>query len=220
MSELKAVIFDFDGLIIDTETVWFECYKEVLARYQVNFTIEMFAPFIGTEGNVFHESLAQQVGEQVKIDVVRRLVGDLHREKMKQVSPRGGVRNYLEEAKEMGLKIGLASSSDREWVEGFLRRLELLPYFSVMKTEEDVQHVKPDPELYLQAIEALGLRADQAFAFEDSVNGLKAAKAAGLICVIVPNPSTEGLVFEDYDLRIRSMADQSLAELLKKLQYE
>jgi putative hydrolase of the HAD superfamily len=77
--------------------------------------------------------------------------------------------------------------------------------------------VKPDPELYLQAVEALGVKPEEALAFEDSANGSIAAKAAGLRCVIVPNPVTENLDFRNYDLRIRSMGDQRLSDVIHQM---
>ncbi len=214
---IKAVIFDFYGLIIDTETVWFEAYKEALYQFEVNLTIEQFALVIGTDDTLLDKYIVDNIKELSTISEVRELASQRFHEKIGQPISRDGVEDYLIAAKEAGLKIGLASSSKRSWVENFLTQLGILHYFEVIKTRDDVSTVKPDPELYLQAIESLGVKPEEAVAFEDSMNGLKAARGAGLKCVIFPNPVTTNLVFEDYNLRLSSMADQSLDLLLKEL---
>lgn len=211
---IKAIVFDFDGLILDTETIWYHSFREALSNFQLELTVETFASFVGTHGADFDQYLIDMAGKQADLADVKRMAGELHREKIKELDAREGVREYLQEAKALGLRIGLASSSDREWVEGFLGRLGLLSYFEVIKTQNDVERVKPDPELYLQAIDALNLSPSEVLAFEDSAAGAKAAKAAGLPCVIVPNPVTGLLIFEEYDLRMESMAEQTLSAVL------
>lgn len=127
------------------------------------------------------------------------------------------MKEYLLEAKELGLNIGLASSSGREWVEGYLKKLNIFSYFDVIRTRDDVSRVKPDPELYVKAVEALGVAKSEVFAFEDSLNGLKAARAAGIQCVVVPNSVTAHLDFTDYSLKISSMSDLRLRQVLNSI---
>ncbi|ULT56668.1 HAD-IA family hydrolase [Neobacillus drentensis] len=213
---MKAVVFDFDGLIIDTETVWYDSFKEVLGRYNVEFPLEIFLPCVGTKGTIIDEYIEGKLGNNVTVKEVRQLVRECHREKIIDLEVREGVRDYLTQAKELGLKIGLATSSDREWIDHFLKKLDLLHFFDVIKTGDDVKKVKPDPEVYLQCLDALDVRSNEVVAFEDSNNGAKAAKAAGVTCVIVPNPITAKLTFHDYDLRIESMAGQSLIDVINK----
>lgn len=212
---IQAVVFDFDGLIIDTETVWFNSFKEVLGRYDVEFPLEIFLPCVGTKGTIIDQYIEGKLGNKVK--EIRQLVRECHREKIVDIDIREGVRDYLTQAKELGLKIGLATSSDREWIDHFLKRLNILHYFDVIKTGDDVKKVKPDPEVYLQCLDALNVSSNYVVAFEDSNNGAKAAKASGVTCVIVPNPITAKLTFDDYDMRIESMASQSLTEVLNKI---
>mgnify|MGYP003739987421 FL=1 len=217
---IKAIIMDFDGLIVDTETAWFESFRDALAAYRVEFPLELFGRIVGTHNGLLQRYLEEQLASAAEVEAVYREADRLHREKMAGADARDGVRAYLEEARQLGLRIGLASSSDRRWIETYLNRLGLRPYFEAIRSSDDVQRVKPDPELYLQAVEALNVRPSEALAFEDSVNGSKAAKAAGLRCVIVPNPVTEHLHFEHYDLRIRSMGDQPLADLIRRIEAE
>ncbi|NHN35376.1 HAD family hydrolase [Paenibacillus agricola] len=214
---IKAVVFDFDGLIIDTETVWFECFNEVLATHGIEFPIDVFSRCIGTHGTELTDYITAKLGTLEKSQDAQALAAKLHKKKIVHVQARDGVRDYLEEAQRLGLRIGLASSSNRQWIESFLHNLELFQYFEVIKSSDDVAKVKPDPELYLQAVKALGIEPSEALAFEDSVNGSVAAKAAGMWCVIVPNPVTEHLLFENYDYRLRSMGDQSLTDVIRQL---
>ncbi|PUB12260.1 HAD family hydrolase [Paenisporosarcina sp. OV554] len=214
---IKAVIFDFDGLIIDTETVWYEAFREALYQFEVDLTIEQFALVIGTDDAVLDKYILDNIKESSTISEIKELASKLFHEKIGQPILREGVLDYLITAKEAGIKIGLASSSKRNWVEKFLMQLHILPYFEVIKTRDDVTTVKPDPELYLQAIKALGVQPEEAVAFEDSLNGLKAARAAGLKCVIFPNPVTTNLAFEDFSLRLFSMAEKPLEFILKEL---
>ncbi len=171
----------------------------------------------GTTDDVLYEYLNEQLKEKFDKYVLKEKVKILHKEKMKIPEARDGVTEYLQEAKEMGLKIALASSSSREWVIPFLEELQIRDYFEVIKTREDVEKVKPDPALYRVAIEDLGVDSSEAVVFEDSLNGLKAAIAAGLTCVVVPNDVTRNLPFENHHLRIESMKDKSLKEVLKNI---
>lgn len=128
-----------------------------------------------------------------------------------------GVEQYLQDAKRLGLKIGLASSSSRKWVMGHLQRLGLESYFDSIYASDDVEHVKPHPELYLSVLNGLGLKASEAIALEDSPIGVQAAKHAGLYCVAVPNPLTSLLSLNQADLQLGSLAEMALEELLDKV---
>lgn len=214
---IKAIIFDFDGLIIDTESVWFEAYKEVLVDYEIQLTLEKFSEVVGTHDDVLFSYVEENCSIPFNRESIERKVSELVQVKLGDPVLRESVEDYLIAAKQAGLKIGLASSSSRVWVEGFLKKLHIYDYFEVIKTSEDVSEVKPDPELYLKTIEALSIEANEAIAFEDSLNGLQAARKAGLHCVIVPNGVTAHLVFEDYSLRLSSMAEKSLEDVISHL---
>lgn len=213
---IKAIIFDFDGLIIDTETAWYLAFKEVLHDHNVDLPLDLFVKCIGTKDTELNNYIEEKLGKD-KIDVIQKLAHDNHITKMESVDIRAGVREYLEDAKRLGLKNGLASSSTRTWVEGFLKQFQLFDYFEVIKTGDEVEKVKPDPTLYIKAVEALNINAAEAIAFEDSANGAKAAIAAGLKCVIVPNEVTKGISFEHYHLRINAMSDMKLEHVISHL---
>ena len=115
------------------------------------------------------------------------------------------------------MKLGMASSSRRKWVNGHLTRLGLIQHFDSIKCADDVQRTKPDPDLYLAALGALGLQGHEAVALEDSPNGIAAAKAAGLFCVAVPNTLTRQLPLDGVDLVLDSLADLPMKDLLERL---
>ncbi|WP_171684350.1 HAD-IA family hydrolase [Paenibacillus planticolens] len=213
---MKAIVFDFDGLIIDTETVWYLAFKEVFQGYNVNFPLEVFVKCIGTDDTALNVFIEEKLGIE-SIEIIMNLAKENHKVKMELLDIREGVKDYLIEAKNLGLKIGLASSSSREWVEGFLKQLQIIDYFEVIKTGDEVEKVKPDPTLYIKTLDALNIKADEAVAFEDSANGARAAIAAGLKCVIVPNEVTKEINFEKFHLRINSMSEMGLAQVISHI---
>lgn len=217
---IKAIIFDFDGLIIDTETAWYKAHKEVWAKlYDVELPLEIWAKAIGTSSEVYDPMKYLEEKAAVPVDRTRvhQEAAKVYKLLMKDQDIRPGVRTYLQEASQMGLKIALASSSTREWVESYLTQFDLISYFQSINTSDIVKNVKPDPELYLKAISALQVEGHEAIAFEDSLNGLEAAKAAGVHCVVVPNTVTSFMDFAIADLRIQSMADQPLKDVIQQV---
>ena len=115
------------------------------------------------------------------------------------------------------MRLGVASSSSRAWVDGHLTRLGLRGYFEVVRCRDDVAVVKPDPALYRAVLQATGVAATEAVALEDSPNGVWAAKRAGMACVAVPNPLTARLDLSHADFTLRSLTELPLAALLARL---
>lgn len=134
---------------------------------------------------------------------------------MNKEKVRPGIQEYLEQAREAGLKLAVASSSKREWVEQHLEQLKLKDYFEVIRTADDVANVKPDPELYTQALEALGVTADEAVAIEDSPNGA-CGGAAGMHCVVISNTITGTLEFDMPHQRLSCLTDLTFNDLISK----
>ncbi|KEO83855.1 HAD family hydrolase [Tumebacillus flagellatus] len=216
---IQAVVFDCDGLIIDTETPWYRVMAELYEERGQTLGLDLYARVLGTTDAAFDliAYLEEVSGAPVDRDAAHERMRTRHAALMREETVRPGVEDYLRHAKELGLRIGLASSSQRVWVEKHLRDHGLFDYFDVLRTADDVQHVKPDPELYLSALEALGVAPEHAVAFEDSPNGTRAAVAAGMFCVTVPNTLTAQMPFDEYHLQIPSMADVPLPDVLAKL---
>lgn len=217
---IKAVVFDFDGLIIDTETPEYEVFYEIYRSHGIELTIERYSQTIGTTYGDFNpftyinECLPEPIEEsEIRLTYQQRLEPVLE-----QLEIREGVISYLETAKRLGLKIGLATSSKRVWIDRFFTKHNLHSYFDSISTADDVEKVKPDPALYLRAIDELGVDASEAIAFEDSDNGSKAAMKAGLHCVAVPNKVTNHFDFYGCTMRISSMQDMPLEQLIKRIE--
>ncbi|CEG26537.1 HAD family hydrolase [Bacillus sp. B-jedd] len=215
---INGIIFDFDGLIVDTETLWFEAYREIMKGFACELTLEEFSKVIGTTDeqlNAFFENVTGMTVDEAGLHSKTR---EFYHQRAVSLELREGVRGFLDEAKELNLKVGLASSSGRDWVESYLRKFGIFEFFDTIKTREDVHQVKPDPALYIQALNALGLQPAEAIALEDSLNGSAAAIAAGMHCVIVPNPVTNHLPFQNYRLKLTSMAEKTLAQVIKEVE--
>lgn len=213
---IKAIIFDFDGTLIDTETAWYVAFREAYEQHGVDLTLEQYSQCIGTSLHSFnpYEYLVAELHLPVDLDALRTWVRQRHASLMEVEGVRPGVIEWLTLAQRRGLKIGLASSSANEWVTHFLDRLGLRAYFECIRTADNVKHVKPDPELYLQALSCLGVEPGEALAVEDSPNGAKAAVAAGMQCVLVPNAITKLLPFGDVHHRADSLQDVNLDDLI------
>ncbi|QGQ95342.1 HAD family hydrolase [Paenibacillus psychroresistens] len=213
---IKAVIFDFDGLILDTESNEYHAHSEIFKQLGVELPIAEWGKCIGTDASAFdvYAYLEELVGKPVDRETLKKNRHDLFTKRMSLEGVRPGVREYLQSAQALDLRIGLASSSSFAWVSGYLEIHKLAHYFETIRTREDVVKVKPSPELYQKALEDLGVLPSEAIAFEDSPNGSLAAKRAGMYCVIVPNSITGSLVFGETDLRLDSMEQMSLSEVI------
>lgn len=214
---IKGLIFDFDGLILDTETPAFLAWRTVFAAHGCDLRLEAWADSIGRNPNHFDPCthLERCLGRPVSGASLRRQQAEQEAKLIERESILPGVREYLGSACKLGLKLGIASSSDRGWVMRHLSRLGLEREFGVVRTADDVTSTKPDPELYLSALAALELKAAEAIALEDSGHGVLAAKRAGLFCVAIPNPLTRELKIDHADLIIHSLADIPLERVLE-----
>jgi len=213
---ISAVIFDFDGTVIDTETAWYIAFRDAYKEHGVDLTLEMYSLCIGTSLQAFnpYEYLVVNLHLPIDLDSFRQSVQERHATLMDAEKMRPGIMDYLNSARAKRLKIALASSSKLDWVEKFLEKLQIREYFDCIRTANDVEHVKPDPELYLQTLQCLGVNADEAIAIEDSPNGAKAAVAAGVHCVVVPNTITKFLEFERFNQMANSLTEIDFDDLL------
>jgi HAD superfamily hydrolase (TIGR01509 family) len=214
---IKGLIFDFDGLILNTEETEYAAWEEIYQAHGTHLPVEDWALSMGRHAEAFDVIgiLEQATGvmqdrEQLRGQARARFFSLLALE-----PARPGVKEYLDAARRMGIKIALATSSDRKWVEGHLKRLDFWDYFDVICTADDVARVKPDPELFQLAVVRLQLKPAETIVFEDSANGILAAKAAGCFTIAVPHKVSNLNGTSPYDRIIESMANVPLAELLE-----
>lgn len=220
---IKALIFDFDGLILDTETPEVEVWKAIYAEHGFEYPLEKWSLTLGGWGATTFDpgaALHGLAGSSFNLDEVRARHREQSTALILQESVLPGVSDYLAQAPRLGLRLAIASSSERAWVEPHLARLGLKQCFERIICGDDVEpgHTKPYPDVYLKALSEMALRADEAVVLEDSPNGVRAAKAAGLFVVAVPNPTTAQLPMDGADIAVKSLADLPLQELLARVQ--
>lgn len=217
---IRAIIFDFDGLIVDTEGPIFEVWQRIYRERGQELPREQWLSIIGTASGPFDPliDLGQRTGIPLDADELNRLERAYYREATVAQALLPGVGRYLDDARALGLKTAIASSSSREWVREHLERFGIANRFDTVVCKDDVTRTKPDPELYELAIERLKVGPEEAIAVEDSSNGIQAAKDAGLFCVAVPNALTADLDLGEADIQIRSLETLSLADLIARAQ--
>jgi HAD superfamily hydrolase (TIGR01509 family) len=206
-------------LILDTETPELLVWQKVYREHGKELTARTWGQIVGgTAASSFEPAshLAALTGNHLDIEALKVRVREESLAQIHRQPPLPGVRELIDDARQHGLKLAVASSSPHDWVDGHLTRLGLLSSFDVIKAREDVPRTKPEPDLFLAALSGLGVQPDQAVVLEDSPNGVRAAKCAGLFVVAVPNPATESLHFEGDDLRLSSLKELSVSELMRR----
>ena len=217
---IRGLLFDFDGLLVDTETPSRLAYEELYRDHGHELPLDKWATLVGTIGAPFDPDahLEELVGRPLDRERIAQRLRAREHELCDLEDLRPGIEDYLAEAERRGLATGIVSSSTSEWITRHLARLGRLHSWDViMAADGDAERAKPRPTLYVDALAALGLHAGEAVAFEDSLNGVRAAKSAGLFCVAVPNPITATFALDEADLVIESFEDLPLAELLEQL---
>ena len=212
---MDAVIFDFDGLILDTEWPAFISVVEVFEAHGAELPLVEWQHRIGRGDNAPWPALLEQaLGRALDHDELTERRRE-RKDALTDANPiQPGVVELLDQAESLGLAKAVASSSPISWVGRHLDRLGIHDRFGAVRTQDDVARTKPWPDVFLAAASALGVAPERAVVFEDSHNGVVAAKEAGMFCVAVPNRITEGLDFSDADLVVTSLTDIDLAALL------
>ena len=222
---MRAFLFDFDGLILDTEHAARAGWQHLYREHGHELPTDLWATLVGTTHAPWNpmEHLEELVGGPLEREMLneRRRTHELALIEAEELRP--GIADYFAAARRRGLKRAIVSSSNRAWVDMHLERLEeAAGWDAICTADRDRARAKPSPTLYLEALELLEVTADEAVAFEDSPNGVLAAKAAGIFCVAVPNEVTRDLGLEDAgaDLVLDSLADLPPDALFARLEEE
>ncbi len=219
---IKALIFDFDGLIMDTESPEVETWRELFAEHGVDFPLDIWLrDVVGSTAANFNPAayIGSVTGRTVDLSALQARARTVRLDKLARLGPLPGVTRILEDASRLGLKRAIASSSPHAWVDGYLRQLGLAGSFEAVICREDAPCIKPAPDLFLKALKVLGVQAADAVVFEDSPNGILAASRAGVRAVAVPNPITKHGNLFGAALVLNSLTDLTLEVLLEKLEH-
>ncbi len=214
---MRAVIFDFDGLMMDTESTNIASWEREWARWGLVLDRESF--FVPHGGDVTEH----------RYDVLAAAVGvsfDRTRSQQRRTADRDaihgslllceGIEGWLDEAAAAGLRTAVASSSDVAWVERHLRQVDVVSKVDVIAGGDEVASHKPAPDVYRLALSRLGLTSSQAVAVEDTAHGIDAAHAAGLACIAIPNPFVDPARVAHAEVVLASAAEASLAHALRQ----
>jgi HAD superfamily hydrolase (TIGR01509 family) len=219
---VRAFLFDFDGLILDTELASRAGWELLYREHGHELPADLWATLVGTTHAPWdpRAHLEELVGEPLEWDALneRRYAHEIALIEAEELRP--GIADYLSAASRDGLKRAIVSSSTRGWVDMHLERLEeAVGWDAICTADGDPARAKPAPTLYLEALDLLDVPAHEAVAFEDSPHGVRAAKAAEIFCVAIPNEVTRELGLEDAgaDLVLESLAELPPDELLAKL---
>jgi HAD superfamily hydrolase (TIGR01509 family) len=216
---IRAFLFDFDGLIIDTETASRAGWEWLYREHGHELPRDEWRKLVGTTGSPWSpmDHLEELVGEPLEREALneRRYAHELSLIEAEELRP--GISEYLEAADRLGLKRAIVSSSSRRWIDMHLERLErAIGWHAIVTADRDRERAKPSPTMYLEALDLLGVTAEEAIVFEDSPNGVRAAKAAGIYTVAIPNTVTRDYGLGEADLVLDSLAGLPPDDLLAR----
>lgn len=209
-----VVIFDMDGVLFDTERLCMECWCKCAAEHHIPDMDVVFPKCIGTNVHDTMEIVRNYYGPEFDYEGFRAIADGYFKQEIAQngMPVKKGVRELLSFLKSRGVKIGLASSTKYASVEAHLKRADIRDYFNVLVTGDMVLHSKPEPEIYLLACDKMGVDPKNAFAIEDSYNGIRSAYRAGMKPLMVPD-----LIAPDEEMQKLSL--EIFEDLLKVKDY-
>jgi HAD superfamily hydrolase (TIGR01509 family) len=220
---IKAILFDFDGLILDTETPEYLVWQAIYQEHGFELPHAEWGKIIGGSGRSTFDPadhlshLTQGRLDPAPLRARHRLESDA---RIHAASILPGVMDWVHEAQRRGLKLAIVSSSPHSWVDTHAKRLGIFRHFDTVICAEDVGvgRTKPNPDLFLLALDQLRVGKEAAIVLEDSPNGITAAQRAGLFVVAVPNPVTSLLAIEGANLILRSLSEMTIGDLLDTVQ--
>ena len=218
MKNIKAAIFDFDGVIVSSKMAEYESWRRMFQVYNCTLTIRQWIKIIDNAKGEFDPAsiLVERCsyGDKINIKTIRNIRNDLYSNMVNNLKPLPGIINLIKSCHERGILLGMASNGTHSKLEYHLSYLNLIDFFCVIKGRDDVgEKRKPYPDIYLSALEDLNVKSEDVVVFEDSPPGISAAKSAGLFCVGVPNMITKYLDLGEADIICTSLKNFSIEEL-------
>ncbi|MCG8482275.1 MAG: HAD family phosphatase [Clostridia bacterium] len=214
---LKAVIMDFDGVIIDTEVVWHEVFVAWFKKHKkYDLTMDEFLKCVGANSEELLRYLEAERSLSIDRDFFEEETKSLFMEKVNALPPKEGIVDFVKKVRNEGLKLALATSSFRERPFKYLTKFGIIHFFDALITADDVERIKPHPDLFLKALKELDVEAKETVIVEDSLNGLIAGKSAGAEVIVVPNAVTKHSEFAGYYRMVDSLKNVSVNSLIEE----
>lgn len=201
---IKAVIFDMDGLMIDSERVTFECYQEILKGMNLTMSEDFYKTLLGKPIKGIYQRFYDVYGNDFPIENV---IKDVHALMAKRFETEGvpiktGLKSLLEYLKEKNYKTIVATSSNRDRVDTILAQAEITEYFDDSICGDEVTKGKPNPEVFLKSCQKLGVSTDEAIVLEDSEAGIQASYDAGIKVICIPDMKYPEKQYEEKTFKI------------------
>ncbi|MDE0596991.1 MAG: HAD-IA family hydrolase [Roseibacillus sp.] len=208
-SPFRALLFDFDGLIVDTEWPIYNAWRQTFRDHGHSLPLEIFTQCIGTDFDTWSPKthLEELTGDHIDWHLLDNARQARIETELVGATAMEGIPKAVKAAKAAGLKVAVVSSSSHRWVDGWLKKIGLFEQFDTTVCRDDAERIKPAPDLYLVAARQLALEPATCLVIEDSVNGIKAAKSAGMPSVAIPNRVTAGCDFSLADRVLKSAAE-------------
>ncbi len=204
-----AILFDFDGVILDTEWSIYESIRDVFVDHGHDLPLEEYVQCIGSDFNTWSPEthLEKLTGKSFDWKAISITRNKWIREEIAKLDAMPGVRESLDHFRSRETPSVVVSSSTNDWVSGWLEKLGLLSYFDHIVTREDAPRIKPAPDLYLEAVTRLDLPAQKCLVIEDSLNGMMSAQEAGCPVVAIPNRITSCIDFSGAEYQYPSLVE-------------
>jgi HAD superfamily hydrolase (TIGR01509 family) len=221
MNNLNAVVFDFDGVLLDTSDQLYIGYKRVFAKFAIEYHEWQFNENYGLKTKEhFNKILLENKHELAEAELNQLVVerDEFYREKCKAVSePLPGVANLLKELKDKKIKLGVASSTSRDNLDYFLPKIDIQQYFNCTLAGTEVSHGKPDPEIYLKLCDLLGINPMKCVGLEDTDKGVTALKNTGIKAIAVTLTNRKKYDFSKADLIVETLEEVNTSKITNLL---
>lgn len=209
---MKAMLFDMDGVLVDSEPIHFAGRKRTLRRYGLEITDEELTHYTGILSRGFLRDIAEKRGVEIPIDeAVKFAPIDFQTEfERSEIKPIDGIRDLLDGLAAKNIPMAIASSSNPQLIREMVRRLDIEKYFTALISGHEVKQSKPAPDIYLKAAESVGVAPENCVVLEDSHSGVIAAKAAGMYCIGFISPHSGNQDLSQADTIVKKIADIDL----------
>lgn len=211
---IRGLIFDMDGVIVESEPLHLIAYQRILAQFEVSYTALDNREFLGKKDIVVADTLIKRHGlphsPDTFVEEKEIILADLIKT---EGTARPGLHSILDMARELSLPLGVASSATMPTIQLVVDTLNIRHYFQTLTSGDEVRHGKPAPDVFLLAASRLGVAPDACLVIEDTINGVKAAKAAGMFCIAIPCETTMHQDHAEADMRLLSLDEIDLRAL-------